>query len=270
MTAASLLTGFLWFALAFELTCLLWRAARWRQNGRSELGNMFNEEQAWLDTLLLYGLDRANVQYTDSHSGRTLHFRKYRYAEGDQGIVLAVPRTDANTDEHAILQACCDANGLTIDTEFLDDECRKPLYIVDCGDDAARAHELGTEVWTKIHGATRETPYQRHFGRMNIDNPRLNPFAWPHALSAIALPSAVVLAAGMPPDWTVPLGSQTLSGSTAGLVFFISYIVSWGLPAISQYGPHLFRSRLCGLYRSGSTLIRLTLPVAVLLVWAGV
>ncbi len=95
-------------------------------------------------------------------------------------------------------------------------------------------------------------------------------------ISLIGLPIATLLSAGDPPDWTLALGDINLGGSTASLVFFLIYVFSFLMLRGIIDEKKKFKERLASnespcarIYSRMWRFITITLPIAVILIWAG-
>ncbi len=95
-------------------------------------------------------------------------------------------------------------------------------------------------------------------------------------ISLIGLPIATLLSAGDPPDWTLALGDIILGGSTASLVFFLIYVFAFLMLRGFIDEKKKFKERLASkesprarLYYPMWRFIITTLPIAVILIWAG-
>lgn len=304
MTFSAFAVGFFWVVVAYH-GLRLFLALRPPAGVSDPVpATLLNEIGDWLAILLRRGFNNGYVRFTHVETGRFLHFRKYIRRKGDYGIALAIPKS-WNEEDLTKLRGYCDANGMAIG-EFIATTAAE----IDCGQDTENVARLAREIWTGIFGLSDQTEVnfesndiieydtlidsrvQRRSTQHELDRHRrevmlhnvavaTGRLRWraggtgsplimvSYGVAFIGLPIAMLAAHGDPPDWSLELGRLTLGGGTTSLVFFVIYVF-----AFTAFLWREWRAQKSVAYpRTVSWWVRLiqfTLPIAVLLVWAGV
>ena len=104
-------------------------------------------------------------------------------------------------------------------------------------------------------------------------------------ISLIGLPIATLISTGDPPDWTLALGGVVLGGSTASLVFFLIFAFAFLMLRGFLDDKKKFKEAIKKKFKEDIAnkdsprarhfyplhrFIHITLPIAVILIWAGV
>jgi hypothetical protein len=308
MTFTTFAVGFFWAVLVYH-GLRLFLTLRPPAGVSDPLpATLLNEIGDWLAILLRRGFNNGDVRFTHAETGRFLHFRKYIRRKGDYGIALAIPKPWSEEDLEK-LRGYCDANGLAIAAtigEFIATTAAE----IDCGHDTEKAARLAREIWTGIFGLLDQTEInfesndiieydtlidsrvQRRPTQFELDRDRREVMGhnvaiatgrlrWrsgvavslfivlPYGIAFVALPIAMLAAYGDPPDWSLELRQLTLRGGIASLGFFVIYVLAFTAMLWREWrakksiaAPHTVSWSV--------RLIQLALPIAVLLVWAGV
>jgi hypothetical protein len=270
MTASTVLIAYLWIALAYHIAghglFAFYRARKTAPMTHKD----FTKDDVWFGRLRMYGIHGASLTFTHDRSGRALSIYKHSPNAHERGIVLVLRATDLNQDRLAALRAYCKRHQLSLETQKEDAGDETETIHVSCGNSTVDAHDLAVEIWTKIFHVRTKSAYTLKVSGLNFNNPKLGPLDWPVAISFVGLAVSTLLSIDAPPDWTASLGRANLNGSIASLLFFVAFFASAPLASFHQRPPHLLQSLLLRLYGYGRILFGLTLPIAVLLVWAGV
>lgn len=270
MTAGTVLIAYLWAALAYHIAghglFALYRARKTAPMTHKDFAN----DDVWFGRLQMYGVHGASLKFTHDRSGRVLSVYRHSPNAYERELVLVLRAADVTEDRLAALRAYCNRHRLSLEMRMEDAGNETETIHVNCGNSVVDTHNLALEIWRKIFGARTKASYTLDVSGININNPKLGPLDWPVAISFVGLALSTLLSTGAPPDWTASLGRANLTGSIASLLFFIAFFTSAPLASIRKRSPHLIQSLILRLYGYGRILFGLTLPIAVLLVWAGV
>ncbi len=256
--------------------------------------------------LLQSGFRSAQVTVRHEDSKRQFEFKKYIRDVGDYGLELILPAYKWARNYLPKVQAYCEESGIPYRIRPKRSPRSREVLFVDCGRDLETARVLARKVWTEIFELPDNAFYRvdaygiSPHGEL-VDRPEQKPMAfaqWWHqtyrnsedpfdrtpggcvirSLWVISFPIiffglliSVIGSHGEPADWFVGLAETTLSGSTAGLVFFSLYLANVAL--VLLYGTparQTFRPELRVVARVWTWTVRITLPLAVILVWTGV
>lgn len=314
MTISAIAIGFLWVALALPMGFLVCACSFmiWGAYANTRYTD-FSDVKGELERLLHRGYHDGTLKISQRADCGALQFRKYIRAKGDYGIVLLVPR-NWRPDQTRKLQTYCAANGLEIAPFTLAGDGPAEQH-VDCGLDVDGAHALACAVWTDIFGLAEKarrrfktqnvvafdaliddpdqsdreledsqrnknlltwTKYKRHDRQSGQPGAGLSTILVITLLTAsIGLPLTTLLSLGTPPDWTIALGSSTLSGGTSSVAFLLIYLATLSIwPGIDGTGPartgRLFKSFLANTVAILAIWIIRALPVVVVLIWLGI
>jgi hypothetical protein len=266
MAASEYLIGYLWFVVAWLLAgyliCALYRT---RNNG-SGRGLDFTRDDIWFGWLFNFGIDGAHLSYAPEESGHAISLRKHVTDDPEYHVVLELPVCGIAARDIAMLREYCAAHGLPVESAREDGE---EVLSVDCVNDGVEAYKLALEIWTKIFHSNTQQSFRREVSGIPVDDPDIGPCTWPFVLVPVGLALTALASIGAPPDWSAPLGRATLSGSTASLALFIAYFLLALLRAVLPARRYLIQSTVLRFLNLGGLLVRFTLPIAVLLVWAG-
>lgn len=268
MTASDYLIGFLWAALAWQFIGFAIRTvcSMRAQADKSRSGLDFTMEDVWFSRLFNYGMDGASITFTPVGIDRTVSLHKHVTEGVGHHVSLHLPVRGFVEDDLVTLRDYCRAHDLSVEksSEAIGDVLR-----IDCGDDAVKAYDLTLEIWTRVFRSGTKRSFRRDVAGINVDTPYVGPHSWPFFVVRAGLAIAAIHSIGAAPDWTVPLGRANLSGTVASLAFFIGFFLQLSFSAFRRGSPFLTTSWILKFVRLGHVLIGLTLPIAVLLVWAG-
>jgi len=270
MTASTVLIAYLWAALAYHVAghglFAFYRARKISPMTHKD----FSKDDVWFGRLQIYGVHGACLTFTHHRTTRVLSVYKHSPNAHERELVLVLRAADVTQDGLARLRTFCDRHQLSLETRKEDTGDETETIHVSCGNSTVDAHDLAVEIWTKIFHVRTKSEYALKVSGLNFTHPKLVPLDWPVAISFVGLAVSTLLSIGAPPNWTASLGRANLTGSIASLLFFIAFFAMTPLANFHQRPPHLLQSLLLRLYGYGRILFGLTLPIAVLLFWAGV
>lgn len=274
------------------------RAASWQSD--------FSQLRESLSDLIRSGFRAASlsVRARAKSSKFSLEFKKYIRAPGDYGVELVFPLYKwAQPFAEGIKSYCRDKN-LPLRVRSKRTPRSREVIFVDCGNESAVAFDLARHLWIKIFGQEETTAHRvdryavSSLGEL-IDRPDQTPmsvyndnrhpsdqgeglnllrclasagwtFSFPVIFVCLIVTASNSLA--MTPDWAITLADQEFSGSTSSLAFFLLYLLFVAVRLLRRREkkeiatlPPWFITLLKGWGR----LTRLTLPLAVLLIWSG-
>lgn len=265
----------------------------------------FSRVEPRISLLLRSGFRSAQVTIRHEDSKRYLEFKKYIRGVGDYGIELVLPSYKWAREYLPRVQAYCDENEISYRIRPKCKPRSREVLSVDCGRDPETAHALARKVWFEIFGLPKEaffdvsahgiSPYGETvdhpdrepmtFGRWwrqtfrNSEDPSLRSptgcvikLLWVISMWVVffGLLISVIGSHGEPADWSLSLAGATLSGSTAGLIFLCLYLTNVALVLLHDFPKQqTIITWLPVVERVWRWIVRVTLPIAVIMVWTG-
>lgn len=261
---------------------------------------------ARLASLLRSGFDGAtlSLQRKRRGSGFRLVFEKYIRAPGDYGLGLVFTLHDWALPFMAQVKAFSENKGLPVRVQDKRTPKGREAVFVDCGKDAALALDLARYLWIEIFGLeeTAACSIKQQdisiYGEL-VDRPDQKPMSmaagiryrnpglmgsksagcaadlfWITVLPVVFLGTVVTASnsLGAEPDWVWNLDGHSLAGSTGSLVFFSLFLLGTALGFIRRRRKKVIETLPSGfvtLIWIWGHWLRVTLPLAVLLVWSG-
>ncbi len=265
----------------------------------------FSRIEPTISQLLRSGFRSGQVTIRHEDSKHRLEFRKYIHDVGDYGIELVLPAYKWARKYLPSVQAYCDENGIPYRIRPKRKPRSREVLFVDCGRDSAAAYALAREVWLEIFGLPQNAFFDvdaygiSSYGEL-VDQPDQKPMSlgdiWRDTVGKSESPFArtpagcavkslwllslpvvflgllisVIASHGEAAEWSIALADTKLSGSTAGLIFLCLYLANVALCTILGIsGDQRLRPEHRILARTWRWTVRITLPIAVILVWTG-
>lgn len=303
------LTAYFWLFLGYVLGVMAWATVDTVRHDRRRYSD-FSLTKEWLEVVLRRGYDGGYLHLGHEPSGQFMQFRKYIRGKGDYGLELICLGLDWLESTLHEAQSVAERAGLPhrVEQSMIRNGSRNGV-VIDFGQNAAAAYEIGASIWTEVFDLALETPYKAIRGGLSVtdelidrpDHPpplesipaaeRLREFdarlrksgessiasilfaavlVLVVLISGIGFPIAMLLSRGVAPDWSFQLGTIALGGSTASLAFLVVLILSfWGLVKIKVGKVRKPKKRWERRLLLLGRAIAVGLPFAVILAWSG-
>lgn len=259
-----------------------------------------------LSHLLRSGLHHATYQFGELGTDERLEFKKYIHAPGDYGIELIYRRKTGRDETFRKVNAQCEASGLPVRIETTSKKQIPKTLRVHLGQNIDQACRLAESLWTEVLCLSADTPRSfkgrdiSPYGEL-IDRPDQEILPYREGMhylfrDADTPPEFIGCGAvlwiffvpivfygvlistlsnhGDPKQWSVAFNGITVGSSATSLAFLCLYllITTVGRPITRKVFRHANKGDPPWLRKvSGVSkwIVRLTLPLAVFLVWSG-